>query len=181
MMSNEMLCMLYDMGKPMDYLFFFRPTRHVTLKGVLSQWFMSEFSDNGITYSSAEKYMMAQKALLFGDSSVFEQIMCEDDPSKLKKYGRLVKGFRDDVWDKEKYRIVLKGNILKFSSDPALFEALMETGDSVLVEASPYDNVWGIKMDELDPYRFCPHNWRGENLLGQALMETRSILASIKS
>ena len=57
-----------------------------------------------------------------------------------------------------------------------LFQFLRETGGSILVEASPYDTIWGIGMKEPDTGITNPHNWKGLNQLGFALMEVRDLL-----
>ncbi|MFR1478973.1 MAG: NADAR family protein [Hydrogeniiclostridium mannosilyticum] len=87
---------------------------------------------------------MAAKAELFGDQEIREQILNCNDPKQIKALGRMVRGFDQNVWDRFKYPIVLSGNRCKFSQNRDLQEFLLSTGDSVLVEASPYDNIWGI-------------------------------------
>ena len=82
-----------------------------------------------------------------------------------------MQGFDQVVWDKFKYSIVLNGNWCKFSQNRELQEFLLSTGDSVLVEASPYDRIWGIQLSADAPEAQNPFRWRGENLLGFALME----------
>ena len=64
----------------------------------------------------------------------------------------------------------------KFSQNPELFGFLNDSGDSALVEGSPYDGIWGVRLRVDDPRINNPNEWRGENLLGFALMETRDIL-----
>jgi ribA/ribD-fused uncharacterized protein len=61
----------------------------------------------------------------------------------------------------------------KFSQHPDMKEFLLGTGDEVIVEASPFDKIWGIgiKTYETDPLK-----WKGTNLLGFALMEVRDFL-----
>ena len=46
----------------------------------------------------------------------------------------------------------------------------------MLVEASPYDRIWGIGLAQEDACSRNPLSWRGENLLGFALMEARDAL-----
>ena len=120
--------------------------------------------------------MMAQKAALFGDEETRKKIMAAGHPREYKALGRDVKPFDAAAWDREKYGIVLQGNLAKFSQNPELLAFLLGTGDAILVEASPYDAVWGVKLPADDPRIHNPREWKGENLLGFALMETRDRL-----
>ena len=126
-----------------------------------------------------EQYMMAGKAQLFGDSEIREQILKCNVPKQIKALGRKVRSFDQKVWDKFKYAIVLGGNWCKFSQNRDLREFLLSTGDSVLVEASPYDNIWGISLAASSPEAQNPVQWRGQNLLGFALMEVRDELRRV--
>ena len=120
--------------------------------------------------------MMAQKAILMSDISTYEKIMAADNPKDYKALGREVQHFNAAMWDHAKYNVVLTGNLAKFSQNPDLFEFLDSTGNSVLVEASPYDGIWGVRLGIDDPRIKNPNEWLGENLLGFVLMETRDIL-----
>ena len=91
-----------------------------------------------------------------------------------------MQGFDQAVWDKFKYSIVLNGNWCKFSQNRELREFLLSTGNSVLVEASPYDRIWGIQLSADAPEAQNPFRWRGENLLGFALMEVRDELRRVR-
>ena len=84
-----------------------------------------------------------------------------------------MRNFDEMIWDEVKYSIVLNSNYLKFTLDPKFRDFLLSTGDSILAEASPYDNIWGIMMEETDENALNPLKWRGQNLLGFALMEVR--------
>ena len=53
---------------------------------------------------------------------------------------------------------------------------LLSTGENVLVEASPYDRVWGIGLKQEDKRAADPIQWQGSNLLGFALMDVREQL-----
>ena len=160
------------------YIFFWS---HKKIEGKLtkscfSQWYDCSFVVNGIKYYTAEQYMMSQKALLFNDKETNNIIMKEKDPRTYKKLGRLVKNFSPEIWDKNKFEIVVNGNIAKFSQNEDLKQFLLNTKDKILVEASPHDKIWGIGMDENDKDILNPTKWKGENLLGKALMKTRDCL-----
>ncbi|MEU3281861.1 NADAR family protein [Streptomyces antibioticus] len=141
--------------------------------GCLSQWWPSPFVVDGVTYATAEHWMMARKARLFGDAEAERAALAAGHPSEAKKAGRLVRGFDDKVWERERFGIVVEGSVHKFASNPGLRSFLLSTGDRVLVEASPVDRVWGIGLAADDEAALDPQRWRGPNLLGFALMEAR--------
>ena len=94
----------------------------------------------------------------------------------IKKLGRLVKNYNDEVWIEKRFHIVVEGNLAKFSQNEDLRNFLLNTDDKILVEASPKDTIWGIGFDEFAPEAMNPSLWNGENLLGFALMEVRDKL-----
>ena len=69
--------------------------------------------------------------------------------------------------------IIRTGNYEKFTQNLDLMNYLVKTDDAVLIEASPYDTVWGIGMRNTDPDFHDFRKWRGENLLGFSLMHVR--------
>lgn len=160
-----------EQGKS-DFLFFWGNDN----RKPFSQWQPSAFTTGEYTFPTAEHWMMLQKALLFGDEESAKIIMSDPDPSEAKKQGRLVKGFDPIKWDEVKYDLVVEGNVLKFTQNPDMNKKLLDTEDKVLVEASPYDKIWGIGMASIDVDAKNPAKWRGENLLGYALMEVRDIM-----
>lgn len=145
-------------------------------KSCFSQWWPSAFTVDGIRYVTAEHWMMAKKAELFNDTEMFEKILEAKSPASAKKLGRQVRNFDPKVWQNECFDIVCEGNYHKFSQHPALNEFLQNTGDKVLVEASPVDKIWGIGMAQDNPHAENPRLWKGSNLLGFALMEVRDRL-----
>ena len=153
-----------------------RVTKAVT-ETCLSQWYPCQFEADGVTYTSAEQYMMAEKARLFGDEEIRAEILNTSDPRKCKALGRKVRNFDKAVWNKEKEHIVRKGNTKKFLQNSALRSFLLSTGDKVLVEASPTDRVWGIGLGKNNPDALDPQKWRGQNLLGFTLMAVRKDMA----
>ena len=137
--------------------------------GPFSQWHKCAFVVNGVSYNCAEQFMMAQKAILFGDSDTLKEIMDTDNPKTQKSLGRKVKDFDPLRWDRLKLSVVYIGNYAKFTQNPSLKVALMSTGEKTMVEASPYDKVWGIGLDASSPDALDRNTWHGENYLGRAL------------
>ncbi|RYD98959.1 MAG: NADAR family protein [Sphingobacteriales bacterium] len=179
----EGLKKLINEGLQPRYLFFWghtAPAGEETGKFVFSQWYPSSFTVNGTTYKTAEHWMMAQKALLFDDLDAFQKIIAAPKPAAAKALGRSVHNYEDTRWNEVKFEIVVQGNIHKFVQNKALSAYLMGTGDRVIVEASPVDPVWGIGLAQDSPGALHPDNWKGENLLGFALMEAREFLRNGK-
>jgi ribA/ribD-fused uncharacterized protein len=144
--------------------------------GPFSQWESCTFKVDGITYNCAEQYMMAKKAKLFKDEDTYEKIMEATHPREQKKLGRQVKGFHADRWNNVAREIVYEGNHAKFTQNPKLLKKLLETKGTTLVEASPYDCIWGIGMREGDKGVNDRSNWRGKNWLGEVLTGLREDL-----
>ena len=173
--KNELIDHL-DKGGRVKYLFFWGHTPKTSGavdKSCLSQWYPCSFEIDSIVYRSAEHFMMAEKARLFKSSEVLERIVAAKSPAEAKKLGRLVKGFDDSKWNAERFGIVVRGNVAKFTQDDSLKKFLLKTGKKVLVEASPRDRIWGIGMGQNNEFAENPRKWRGLNLLGFALMQAR--------
>lgn len=166
-------------GKEPSYIFFWKhhPSRDGKLtSSCLSQWWKSDFAVEGVKYWCMEQFMMAEKARLFGDQIVYKKILRCREQKEIKALGRQVKRFDEQTWQQNRELIVLKGNIEKFAQDEELKNYLLGTGENILVEASPYDKVWGIGLDAGDGNANKPERWCGLNLLGFALMEVRDRL-----
>jgi ribA/ribD-fused uncharacterized protein len=167
-------------GARFDYLFFWGHTprnRGAVGKECLSQWYPARFEIDGLSFPTAEHYMMHRKALLFGDHDTAEQILHAADARTAKALGRSVGGFVETTWREHRSSIVIEANDAKFSQSPELREFLLNTAPRVLVEASPSDRVWGIGLAADDERAENPLTWRGLNLLGFALMDVRDRLA----
>lgn len=113
---------------------------------------------DGVLYPTAEHWMMASKARMFGDTEALEQIPVAPDPKSAKALGRQVKNFEEAVWKASARRLVTEGNIAKFQQNLPLRDFLLSTGDAVLVEASPRDWIWGIALDRTIR-RLCFDTW----------------------
>ena len=145
-------------------------------KFCFSQWFECPFTVGSNTYKTSEHWMMAQKALLFSDKGNFEKIINCNKPGEAKELGRQVLGYDDQIWNDHKFDIVRLGNIHKFNQNPEFAEYLIKTDNRVLVEASPVDTIWGIGLSQDNAEIDNIYAWRGQNLLGFALMEVRDFL-----
>lgn len=169
----------FQRGERLKFIFFWGHTPAAdgsVTKTCFSQWWDCKFTVDGIEYRTAEQYMMARKAVLFGDEETRREIMAAKHPKQYKALGRKISGFKQDVWDENCREIVIKGNTAKFSQNEDLKAFLLNTKERVLVEASPYDKIWGIGMSADDPNAENPALWKGTNFLGFCLMEVRDIL-----
>lgn len=151
-----------------DFVFFW--------DSVFSQWYPAKFEVNGIEYDNAEQYMMYQKASLFKDEAAMHNILNCKSPAEAKSLGRQVRGYDEEVWNRARVGVVIRGNISKFEWNPDMRDTLISTGSRIIVEASPYDKIWGVGLDANDSRILSPSNWKGQNLLGYALVIVRSIL-----
>jgi len=169
-------------GEQPAYVYFWghRTSRDGSLtKSCLSQWFEAAFIVDGITYPTAEHFMMAEKARVFGDHATRDQVLRANTPAQAKALGRAVTNFDDETWNAARFGIVVQANLGKFGQNLALRDFLLRTGDQVLVEAGPVDRVWGIGFAADDTRAHDPATWQGENLLGFALMQVRHQLKSL--
>jgi ribA/ribD-fused uncharacterized protein len=114
--------------------------------------------------------------MLFGDTTIADQILTASHPHRAKTLGRQVRGFDQTIWEARRYAIVVDGSVAKFGQHAELRSYLLGTGDRILVEASPVDRIWGIGLTADDPRATNPGQWKGLNLLGFALMHTRERL-----
>ena len=142
--------------------------------GYLSNWYCSAFTVDEITFSSMEQYMMYKKAILFQDYQTAEKILSTDDVAEIKALGRIVQHFDEEIWREKRESIVHKGVLQKFLQNPELAEKLLETGEQMIAECAVKDKIWGIGLSMGDEERFCVDKWKGQNLLGQILMQVRA-------
>ncbi len=147
--------------------------------GFLSNWYPSHFTVGETAFSSMEQYMMYQKARCFRDEEIASQILETDDAAEIKQLGRTVRGYDDHVWNGVRQIIVYEGLRAKFSQNPTLKKQLLDTGNAILAECAVRDRIWGIGLSMTDPDCFDSGKWKGQNLLGYALMMVREGLQSI--
>ena len=144
--------------------------------GFLSNWYRSEFSVDGIKFTSMEQYMMYKKAILFEDAEIASQILKTDDVVLIKELGRKVSNYNDTVWNGMRQVVIYKGLLEKFRQNDDLKKSLLDTGDNMLAECAVKDCVWGIGLSMTDNNKNDINAWRGQNLLGFSLMLVRDEL-----
>ena len=143
---------------------------------IYSNFYYSPFKHQGKMFKWSEQAIMYRKAKLFGANHIADKVLKAGSPVECKRLGRRRDlGFVESVWDEEKCRIFKEVLRDKFSL-PQLKQQILQTGDKILVEASPYDNIWGIGMGENDKGVDDPENWKGQNLLGKVLGDIREEL-----
>jgi ribA/ribD-fused uncharacterized protein len=178
------VCRMQDQGRRMKYLVFWGHQQSASGdvgKACLSQWYEGyDFTVDGVTYRTAEHWMMAHKARLFGDEETFARIVEAGHPRQAKELGRKISAFDEATWVARRFEIVTAGNVAKFGRHPDLNAYLLGSRSRILVEASPLDRIWGIGMAADDDHVAQPHLWKGLNLLGFALMEARARLAEVR-
>jgi ribA/ribD-fused uncharacterized protein len=141
-----------------------------------SNWFECRFTYKNLNFYNSEQAFMWEKAIYFGDTETAALILKTPPPNQNKKLGRKVKNFKEDVWLRDGYEIMIAVNMTKFSQNSKLKAILLSTEDKILVEASPEDTVWGIGLYWENDNCLDEKNWKGMNLLGKALMEVREKL-----
>ena len=146
-----------------------------------SQWYRCSFTASELTFMCAEQYMMHGKALLFGDAAIAAEILAADHPRQHKALGRKVKNFDDQKWRANRELIVKAGSRAKFTQNEDLRALLLGTAGTTLVEASPYDKIWGIGLAASDPRAQDAKQWKGQNLLGKILTALRDELIAAQA
>lgn len=144
--------------------------------GPFSQWAPSEILIDGVMYNCCEQYMMAQKALVFKDIETHDEIMKTPHPADQKALGRKIKNFDKVTWEAIAKSVVYRANTAKFNQHKHYYDDLMATGETLLVEASPEDPIWGIGLSENDPRALDEAQWLGTNWLGEIITHVREDL-----
>ena len=144
--------------------------------GYLSNWYPSKFTVNDVDFSSMEQYMMYKKAVCFGDKDMANKILATDDVAEIKAFGRLVANYNESYWNGVRQIVVFEGLTAKFSQNEDLKAKLKATDNSILAECAVKDRIWGIGLSMNNPDRLQIDKWKGQNLLGYALMMVRERL-----
>ncbi len=133
----------------------------------LSNYCACPITIDGLTYRSAEAAFQAAKCNAPIDRAAF----CTVPPNVAKAIGRKIK--LRDGWEKERDGIMADVIHAKFSQNPALAQALINTGDAELIEGNTWnDNYWGM----CGCTRCRSEGTKGLNKLGKILMAERKAL-----
>ena len=142
----------------------------------MSNWYPSKFTVNDVDFSSMEQYMMYKKAVCFGDKDMANKVLATDDVAEIKAFGRLVANYNESYWNGVRQIVVFEGLTAKFSQNEDLKAKLKATDNSILAECAVKDRIWGIGLSMNNPDRLQIDKWKGQNLLGYALMMVRERL-----
>ena len=157
-----------DLNEEQGYIFFWGT--------ILSNFYECPVEIDGTTFKTSEHAFMTFKALHFNDADSAIKIIKADTPYDAKKLGRKVIGFDPVVWDQVSFDYMERACYAKFSQNEELKQQILDTGDATLVEASPFDRIWGIGLGVDNPNRFDELKWQGQNRLGLVLMAVRNTL-----
>lgn len=150
-------------------------------KDWLSNFHPSEFemiTCNGKyqTFRTSEQAFMYQKALYFHDQEVAQKILNSLTPMEAKQLGRKVRNYDDNIWASVRFDFMYSCNYHKYDQNQELKKQFLDPrfDNHIFVEASPFDHIWGIALDQKNHdlnYLDNESNWKGNNLLGKVLTE----------
>lgn len=95
-----------------------------------------------------------------------------DYQNEIKRVGRSADPTHIKAWGNIKEQVMENLVYLKFLQNPNLCEELLKTENKILVEASPWDRIWGIGYDRKEAVLIGTEHW-GENKLGKILVNCR--------
>lgn len=120
-----------------------------------------------------EQGIQLSKARLFGDKQAYAAILDSDNANEQKEIGGSIQNMDHKVWGKVFLQHVIDLNFEKFKQNSSWRELLLITDRFELVYSNPADTIWGIGVGQNDPLVLDKENWKGQNLLGKALMSAR--------
>lgn len=126
--------------------------------------------DQEVNVPTSEHLFMAFKADFFKDYVTLNKIINCKTPKEAKDFGREVKNYNNEEWNKVRFDMMYKALSIRFDQDEKFKDQLLNRfGNRQFVEASPFDRIWGVGLDEKDPLIEDSENWQGTNLLGKCL------------
>lgn len=180
-MNKETLIQKYNSNKNIEFLGFFGGLNSREINtDIFSNFYPANFklklNNNEFEFTSTEQFFMWYKAKKFGDEIIANEILnLGYNPKAAKRLGRKVKKYDEKVWDEVREKVMYTGLKLKFTQNDELLNYLLKTNEKVLVEASPWDKIWGCGKGLNESYS-NPTTWTGDNKLGFLLMKLRDEL-----
>ena len=142
----------------------------------LSNHFPADFIENGIHFKSAEQCFMYKKAKHFKDQQAAQQILNATSAVHAKQIGGHIQGFNKKDWSTVSEDCMYASMYAKFSQNEDLRSFLVKTNKTQLVEANPFDRIWGSGIPMHTDDIFKPEKWKGKNLAGKVLLRVRQTL-----
>lgn len=133
-----------------------------------SNWYKCDFKIGNVTFNCSEQALMYSKALYFKDTETAEKILKTKNQREQKELGRQVSNYEDTAWSNVRQNIMTEILNHKFNSEKLKYLKTKYKGFK-FVEASPYDRIWGVGLDQNDDKILDEKNWLGQNLLGQCI------------
>ncbi len=142
----------------------------------LSNFHDAPFTLNGKRFEHSEKCYQYHCAIALNNNRIAAEILSAKSPYDCYRLGLQLN--KDDDWKKrEALKIMYDTCYAKFSQNDHLKKFLLDTGDAILIEASPRDRFWGVGTPLSDRQNLSdPTKWRGQNNLGKILRQIRDEL-----
>ena len=145
-----------------------------------SNFHPSRFTVNHQSFHSSEQFLQYQKALMFGDSMVVNQILQCEHAYKAKRLGYHINGFDMKRWANDGYSLCLDGIQAKFHQNHDLLMMLKSTAPKTIVEATT-DKLWGTGISLCDHQSLNPDKWHNKGWMSTMLTEICNDLANLHS
>jgi ribA/ribD-fused uncharacterized protein len=151
-------------------MFFTRQEKEKTLvsrtnsEDPLSSYSAHAFHLDELEWPSVEHYYQAMK---FEAPDLVESIRQAKSPTEAASLAKKNKRHIRKEWKKRKQTVMTRAVYIKCRTHPEVSEALLKTGDTMIVENSQFDYYWG-----------CGRDGRGDNVYGKVLMDVREKVRS---
>jgi len=120
-----------------------------------------------VTFKSVEHDYMYHKATYFRDYYHAEKIRTSKEPRDAKRWGRKVRWYDDAKWGKVKEAVMFRAKLAQAHEWPYIRNYYLKMQGRTFIEASPYDGIWGVKLEANNPAIYNKRKWKGKNLLGK--------------
>jgi ribA/ribD-fused uncharacterized protein len=130
---------------------------------------------DGVRYPTVTHYIVAMKAREIKNDELYTKIMGTATPKAVKALEKKM-SITAEQWDSKKDESMAKAVRAKFTQYPELRSKLLETGEKQIGNADAREMYWGIGTSMDTDKARVPSKWRGQNKLGNILMELRKTL-----